>query len=64
MKCILVLLCAADVVQVNMRESIIIDSWVVRVQYNAFCHALGSGMSIHLQVDRPVIVFRYVIVII
>jgi len=37
-------------VQVNDRESVIIDSWVSRVQYNAFCHALGTGMSRHLQV--------------
>jgi len=37
-------------VQVNDREGIAIGSWSARVQYNAFCHALGTGMSIHLQV--------------
>ena len=36
--------------QVNAHESIIVDSWVSRVQYNALCHVLGTGMSIHLQV--------------
>lgn len=36
-------------IRVNERESIIIGSWAARVQYDAFCHALGTGMSIHLQ---------------
>jgi len=40
-------------VQVNEREGIVIGSWVAKVQYNAFCHALGTGMSIHLQVRWP-----------
>jgi len=44
-----------DAVQVNERESIIIGSWAARVQYDAFCHALGTGMSIHLQVYRLVV---------
>ena len=39
-----------DAVQVNAHESIILNSWVSRVQYNALCHVLGTGMSIHLQV--------------
>ena len=42
--------------QVNAHESIIIDSWVSRVQYNALCHVLGTGMSIHLQVLTCVVV--------
>lgn len=36
-------------IRVNAHESVIVNSWASRVQYNALCHVLGTGMSIHLQ---------------
>jgi len=49
-----------DAVQVNAHESIILNSWVSRVQYNALCHVLGTGMSIHLQVY----IYIYILVVV
>jgi hypothetical protein len=30
------------------KEQLILDTWAVHHQYNSICHALGSGMNIHL----------------
>ena len=33
-------------------ESIHIDSWPNKVQYDSLCHVLGTGMNVHLQVCK------------
>jgi len=32
------------------KESMMIDSWARKWQYESLCHTLGSGMNVHLQV--------------
>ena len=35
-------------------ESICIDSWAKKRQYDSLCKALSSGMNTHLQVTIPI----------
>ena len=39
-------------------ESIVIDSWTRKKQYDAFCAVLGSGVYQHLQVNFSALLIK------
>lgn len=36
-------------IRIDDHQSVLIGDWITKTKYDAFCHALGSGMKIHLQ---------------
>lgn len=42
-----------EAVKLGRMETLLLEDWSTKVQYNAFCNALRSGINIHLQVSKP-----------
>ena len=50
-------------VKLSKGEELVLEDWASKVQYNAFCHVLHSGVNLHLQVESTNLSFQFMLVI-